>query len=42
MVRLLKNKALSDDEELSEKGVGGDCDDQGENEMVLHAAKTAA
>jgi len=39
---LLKNKALPDDEELSEKGMSDDCDDQGEGEMVLHAAETAA
>jgi len=31
---LLKNKDLPDDEELREKGVGGDCDDHGESEMV--------
>jgi len=33
----LKLKELFGDEELSEKGMGDDCDDLSEGEMVLHA-----
>jgi hypothetical protein len=32
---------LFDDEELSEKGMGEDCDDLSEREMVLLAVETA-
>jgi len=32
---------LFDDEELSEKGTGEDCDDLSEDEMVLYATEIA-